>query len=132
MFGLIALGIVISTAVLLVMVVDKAKDGVSRTAQSIKTVGEAVQNPSPSAVKAKYREDLIVLEKQITDETDNQKAIALFETEFFSMRVPAELLNDHLKAFWDVNKIKEDKTKINKQADILSVLGELIKKAEAL
>lgn len=132
MFGLIALGIVISTAILLVMVADKAKDGVLRTAQSIKTVGEAIENSSPVAVKAKYKEDLLVLKKQITSETDNEKVIALFETEFFFMRVPVELLNDHLKAFWEVNKIKEGRTKTNKQADTLSVLGELIKKAEAL
>ena len=129
MFGLIALGIVISTAILLVIVADKAKDGMLRTAQSIKTVGEALQNSSPDAVRAKYKEDLLLLRKRAADVTNFEK---VFETQFFAMRVPAELLNDHLQAFWDVNGAQEDKAKTDKQAEILLILDGLIKKEEAL
>lgn len=140
MFGLIALGIVISTAVLLVMVVDKAKDGVSRTAQSIKTVGEAVQNSSPSAVKAKYKEDLLALRKQAADFEDWEVAerifddqfFPIFETQFFAMRVPAELLNEHLLVFWSMSKLKENKKIDNPRVEALLILDGLIKKAEAL
>ena len=123
MFGFIALGIVISTAVLLMMVADKAKNGVLRTAEGIKSVGEAIENSSPAAVKAKYKEDLSALRKQTADDVNWEKA---FETQFFAMRVPAELLDDHLQAFWDVNGAQKNKTKI------LLILDGLIKKAEAL
>ncbi|MBI4427145.1 MAG: hypothetical protein HY569_01520 [Candidatus Magasanikbacteria bacterium] len=123
MFGLIALGIVISIAILLVMISDKAKDGVLRTAKGIQSAGEAMQNSSPAAVKAKYKEDLSALRKQAAGDKNWDKA---FETRFFAMRVPAELLDEHLQAFWDVNGAQGDKVKI------LLILDELIKKAEAL
>ncbi|MBI5221970.1 MAG: hypothetical protein HY980_00520 [Candidatus Magasanikbacteria bacterium] len=129
MFGLIALGIVISIAILLVVVADKAKDGVLRTAQSIKSAGEVMQSSSPGVVKAKYKEDLLALRKQAAGEADWGPA---FETRFFAMRVPTELLNDHLQAFWDMNKVKENGVDANKQTETLLILDELIKKAEAL
>lgn len=123
MFGLIALGIVISIAILLVMVSDKAKDGVLRTAKSLQSVGEAIENSSPAGVKAKYKEDLSTLRKQAAGDKNWDKA---FETQFFAMRVPAELLDDHLQAFWDVNGAQGD------MVNILLILDQLIKKAEAL
>lgn len=131
-FGLIALGIIVSIAILLLLVADKAKDGVSRTAQSIKSVGEAMQNSSPAAVKEKYKNDLSALRQRVAGAADWGQAKAAFETQFFSMRVPVELLNDHLQAFWGMNGVKEDNSDANKQTEALLVLDGLVKKAEAL
>ena len=80
----------------------------------------------------KYKNDLLALRKQAAGEADWAQTISVFETRFFAMRVPVGLLNDHLQAFWDVNKVKENSVDANKQTEMLLILDELIKKVEAL
>lgn len=131
-FGLIALGVIVSVAILLLLVADKAKDGVLRTAENIKSAGEVIENSSPAAVKEKYKNDLSALRQHVAGAVDWEQAKAAFETQFFSMRVPAELLNDHLQAFWDISKTEENGPAVSKQTEALLILDVLIKKAETL
>lgn len=132
MFGLVALGIIVSVGILLLLVAGKAKDGVLRTAEGIKSAGEVIINSSPAVVKEKYRGDLSALRQQVAGAASWEQAKAAFGAQFFAMRVPAELLNDHLQAFWSIGKSEEKSAVDNRQTEMLLVLDGLIKKAEAL
>lgn len=132
LFGLIALGIVISVAILLVIFVDKAQDGSRKAAQAIKSAAAVLEEKSPINVQRKYQADLISLREEIVATPDWNKAVAEVEKRFFTMRVPAGLLDSHLEVFWKLNKIKESGIGSDKQAEMSALLDELIKKVENL
>lgn len=133
MFGLIAFGIVVSVAILLVIFVDKAQDGSRKAAQAIKSAAAVLEEKSPINVQRKYQADLISLREQIVATPDWNKAATEAEKQFFAMRVPSGLLESHLQAFWSLNKIKDsniESDKSDKKAEILILLDGLIKKVE--
>jgi hypothetical protein len=135
LFGLIALGIVVSVAILLVIFVDKAQDGSRQAAQAIKSAAAVLQEKSPINVQRKYQADLVSLREQIVATPDLNEVMSAAEKQFFTMRVPSGLLDSHLQVFWSLNKIKEsnaESDKPDKKAEILMLLDELIKKVENL
>lgn len=132
LFGLIALGIVVSVAILLVIFVDKAQDSSRKAAQAIKSAAEVLQEKSPINVQRKYQADFISLREQIVGMSDWSEAMSVAEKRFFAARVPAGFLDSHLEVFWKLNKIKESGVKSDKMAEMLTLLDELIKKVENL
>lgn len=123
-FGLVALGIVLSTAVLLFAVIKKAGSFSSSTkilAQSL----DFPQTSSPALVRDNYFQGLKTLVEKLKTSSSVEALIADFENSFLSLRVPAEMRETHLSAWLEWLRFKSSNPKIETE-DLRQILLALV------
>ncbi len=129
MFGLIALGIVISTVLLVVLLLSKADDTKGGVLGKVgKTALEYKEQAAIMVVTAKYEKDLIVLRDEIT-EADDEAIFSAVEQSFFEMRVPGSRLDDHLNTLLGILALKERNDLVVKE-EALGLINSLIDKVQ--
>ena len=106
-FGLIALGIVLSTAVLLFIVSQRLSQ--APPASNLSGSGKfGLEVVSAGEVRQNYLNGLKVLRMDLQKETDPKKMIDIFEKTFFTLRVPVEGREGHLAVWLAWLKIKPE------------------------
>jgi len=119
-FGLVALGIIISTAILLLNIKTRInsglKKGVDWTAQKIE---------QEKQVKADYLKALGDLKTQVINTKEIDGGLKLVEGVFFSVHVPQQFLDQHLKTWLAINRVGDLEVGVRKET-ILKMIDQLI------
>ncbi|KKQ27033.1 MAG: hypothetical protein US42_C0016G0018 [Candidatus Magasanikbacteria bacterium GW2011_GWC2_37_14] len=128
-FTLIALGIVLSTVVILLIFIKKVNNQQFNTEVS-STVKQLNYNIGSAEVSARYLDTWANWQKEWDLKTDKEKYLLAFKENLESMRVPIEKLDIHLKIYLEWQKIQKDLS----QKDLLEIknqvntwIGELTK-----
>ena len=102
-FSLIALGIILSVAIILLVLVQKINNPSLRTGGQMGGKNQAIGS---AEVSKNYLAAWDNWQKEWSNSTDKQNYLAAFGNTLETMRVPVEKLDLHLKIFLDWNKQK--------------------------
>ncbi|GEM_PF-2284230 len=122
-FSAIAFLIILSVVFVLVIFlnkVDSLKGSIKSEAQNLLLI-----QTTPKLLVENYRQDMTKLYTDIEAMGDDPAVFDLAEEVFFSVKVPKEMMDDHLQTFLKINSLKDSK---GKNADVIVLLDELIKK----
>lgn len=115
--GLIALGIVVSTAVLVVLVRSKA------TKANLNQVLPSA--PRTFSAEEYYQEMEGLVEMASSTDKDLSSVFAKVEDKFFNVHVPAEMRDKHLTALFKIMKLKKENekgVKTNANEELIKIL----------
>ena len=122
-FSSIAFLIILSVVFILVIFLNKVND-------LREPVKNEIQNYLPaeimsSSVAEKYSKDMVELRNNVELAEDVSTMFGLVEETFFSVKVPKEMLDNHLQTFLQINSLKGKK---GTSEDVLILLDKLIAK----
>lgn len=123
-FGLVALGIIISTAVLLFNL--KAKVGLGLESNIDWTAQKINQEKQ---VTSDYLKSLNDLKTKIVASKESDGGLKLAEEVFFKVRVPQQFLDQHLKTWLAISRVKDLEAGVRKET-LLKMLDQLIKEVK--
>ncbi len=121
-FSAIALLIIVFTVLITMVFLSKVKQGDNTISQQVQ---EYVTETSDVLLTKKYFNELQGL--YVTIESEDQEVYDSVEKVFFSVRVPEEMLDNHLQTFLQINNLKEKRAD---KSEVLKLLDNLIKKIE--
>lgn len=101
-FGLIAVGIIIATVILLILFVHKVKIKSEPVSQSA-----PIQSLSSLELKNNYQLTWQAIIFEVTSSTDQIEIASQIEKTFLSVRVPREFQSKHLSAWFNWLKLKQ-------------------------
>ncbi len=128
LFGFIALCIIVSVAVLIIIISVRVRQHSQNNLDSFKTkvINNFENITTPLLVKNQYQEDLNNLLNFVSSTSQSkEKVLAQTEDTFLKVRVPAEKKEEHLQAFLQFEKIKNDLGKLS-EADLRKILSNLL------
>jgi hypothetical protein len=123
-FGLIALGIIISTVVLVLNLREKMEN----RSKSFSEFSAQMQ-AKEKQVAADYLLAVTNLKSQVEKSKNSDEALALAEKVFFSVKVPQSHLDLHLKTWLAINRIKDLELGTRKET-LVKILNEFVEEVK--
>ncbi|GEM_PF-3483049 len=126
-FGLIAAGIIVAIAVL-IMLLFLRRPVVQESLRSIQEQGSvAVIGTSPEEVKNTYVSTIKKLREDLdAQEVSSEEVMSKTKGTLLRVRVPKELLDQHLNVFLAVQKMEAEGVTPEEKTELLRLLGELM------
>lgn len=119
-FGLVALGIIISTVVLLLNIKTRINSGLG---QGIDWTAQKVAQEKQ--VSADYLKSLADLRIKVVASKEVDGGLKLAEEVFFKVRVPQQFLDQHLKTWLAISRISDLEVGVRKET-LIKMLDQLI------
>ncbi|HBU07572.1 MAG TPA: hypothetical protein DEB09_05865 [Candidatus Magasanikbacteria bacterium] len=124
-FGIVALGIILATAILLIKLSIKIKQVDLNKPTNMVGVEDVYQRVFQ--IKANYQKGIEDLLISTTSTTDNNTIYENVDKVFFAIRVPQELREIHLNTLMNIYKIKETKlSDLEKREKVMDELNKLL------